>query len=100
MKKNNSINAGLTQTSIAPKSSIKFLKEINYMKAIRFNSISAVMLTIAMTFIFLSPTLVAAKVVEKDKTSGSLEKRDKFKAALLNDLKNQDGRKEFSPEEL
>jgi len=100
MKKNNSINAALTQTGIAPKSSIKFLKEINYMRANRFNRIVAVTLTIVMTFMLISPALVAAKVVEEDKTTGSQEKRDKLKTEILDDLKNQDGRKEFSPEEL
>lgn len=66
--------------------------------------LTAGLLTIAMTFMFLTPSLVVASSVAGDKgkeDKPTAEKNEaKLKAALKNEFRNKDGRKEFTPEEL
>ncbi len=66
--------------------------------------LTAGLLTIVMTFMFLSPSLVVASSVAGDKGKEdkptAKENETKLKAGLMDDFRNKDGRKEFTPEEL
>ena len=60
----------------------------------------AVTLIIVMTFMLISPTLAAANYKGIDEKPISQKKLSNVKATILASIKNQDNKKEFSPEEL
>ncbi len=70
------------------------------MKSNRFNRIIAVMLTIVMTSMLITPTLAFAKYEGKDKKTDSKKNSPNVRAAVLESIRAQDGRTEFPPEEL
>jgi hypothetical protein len=70
------------------------------MKLNRFNGIIAVMLTTVMTSILITPTLAFAKYEGTDKKTASKKNSPNVRAAVLESIRAQDGRTEFSPEEL
>ncbi len=70
------------------------------MKYNRFNRFLAMMLTLVMTSMLITPVLAAAKYDKTDKKPASKKNSLGVRAALLESIKTQDGQTEFSPEEL
>ena len=70
------------------------------MKSNRFNRIIAVMLTIVMTSMLITPTLAVARDEGKTKKPVSKKNSSGVRASLLESIKAQDDKIEFSPEEL
>jgi hypothetical protein len=70
------------------------------LKAIRFCRLFVAMMTIVMTFILISPNFTVAAVSDEGKKISSEVDRSKLKATIMDDLRNKDGRKQFTHEEL
>jgi hypothetical protein len=77
-----------------------FPKETKFLKKSRFSRFLAMILTLVMTSMLITPILAAAKYEGTDKKPASKKNLAGARAAVFASIKAQDGEKEFSPEEL
>jgi len=70
------------------------------MKYNRFNRVLAMMLTLVMTSMLITPILAATRYEGTDKKTASKKNSPNVRAAVIESIKTQDDRIEFSPEEL
>ncbi len=76
------------------------LDSTGFLRSILFNRFIVGVLATALTLIIVSPALVAAQDKGTNDRLSSEDRRAALRTAILDDIKNQDGRKEFSSEEL
>jgi hypothetical protein len=70
------------------------------MKYNRFNRVLAMMLTLVMTSMLITPILAATRYEGTDKKTASKKNSPNVRAAVIESIKTQDDKIEFSPEEL
>lgn len=71
-----------------------------FMKYNRFNRFFATMLTLVLTSMLITPILAATRYEGTDKKTASKKNSSNVRAAVIESIKTQDDKIEFSPEEL